>query len=187
MALMGAMTAARTLLIKPVLGRVLRPGADAAPQPLFEVPVIHYQIFLENFFPAAIHNIFTIVAISLLVVFIVRGLCDFAGDYLTSYVGFSAVTDLRDEVFRKLLKHGAAFFETTSTGRLMSSVMNDIDKIQTACSDMLADVLRQTFSVMGLLLVLFGIDWRLALFSKAQSPSVPDPTSRVCRKQPRAH
>ena len=182
MALMGAMTAARTLLIKPVLGRVLRPGADATPEALFEVPVIHYKIYLESFFPPAIHNIFTIVAISLLVVFIVRGLCDFAGDYLTSYVGFSAVTDLRNEVFRKLLKHGAAFFETTSTGRLMSSVMSDIDKIQTACSDMLADVLRQTFSVMGLLLVIFGIDWRLALFSLALFPFVLAPTARIGRK-----
>ena len=182
MALMGAMTAARTLLIRPVLGRVLRPAADASPQPLFEFPVIHYKIYLESFFPAGVHNIFTIVAISLLVVFIVRGACDFAGDYLTSYVGFSAVTDLRNEVFRKLLRHGAAFFEATSTGRLMSSVMNDIDKIQTACSDMLADVLRQTFSVLALLLVIFGIDWRLALFSLALVPFVLWPTARLGRR-----
>ena len=182
MAVMGAMTAVRTLLIKPVLGRVLRPTADAVPQPLFEIPGIHYQIFLESFFPASVHNIFTIVAISLLVVFIVRGACDFAGDYLTSYVGFSAVTDLRNEVFRKLLRHGAEFFETTSTGRLMSSVMNDIDKIQTACSDMLGDVLRQTFSVLGLLLVIFGIDWRLALFSLTLFPFVLAPTAKLGRK-----
>ena len=78
-----------------------------------------------------------------MVVFLVRGLCDYLGDYLTSFVGFSAVTDLRNEVFEKVLRHGAAFFETTSTGRLMSSVMSDIDKIQVACSDMFADLLRQ--------------------------------------------
>jgi subfamily B ATP-binding cassette protein MsbA len=59
--------------------------------------------------------------------------------------------------------------------------MNDIDKIQTACSDMLADVLRQTFSVMGLALVLFGIDWRLALFSLALFPFVLAPTARIGR------
>src|SRR5436189_450636 len=87
MAIMGAMTAARTLLIKPVLGRVLRPSMDGTPEPIFTVPIVRYQIYLENLFPAWIHNIFTIVAISVLVVFLVRGICDYLGDYLTNYVG----------------------------------------------------------------------------------------------------
>ena len=128
MAIVGAMTAARTLLIKPVLGRVLRPAAAGPPEPIFTVPVIHKPLYLEHFFPPSIHNIFTIVAIAILVVFALRGLCDYLGDYLTNFVGFSAVKDLRNQVFEKVLRHGAAFFETTSTGRLMSSVMNDIDK-----------------------------------------------------------
>jgi subfamily B ATP-binding cassette protein MsbA len=180
MAVMGAMTAARTLLIKPVLGRVLHPGLDAKPEPIFSV--LGHPFYLEQFFPAFIHNIFTIVAISILVVFFIRGICDYLGDYLTSFVGFSAVTDLRNQVFEKLLSHGAEFFESTSTGRLMSSVMNDIDKIQTACSDMLADLLRQTFTMLGLLIVIFGTDWRLALFALALFPFVLIPTSRLGRR-----
>src|ERR1019366_243000 len=141
----------------------LRPAADTVPEPLFVVPIFKKAIYLEQLFPASVHNIFTIVAISLLVVFFLRGICDYLGDFLTSYAGFSAVKDLRNEVFDKVLRHGSDFFENTSTGRLMSSIMNDIDKIQVACSDMFADVLRQSFSVIGLLLVLFGTDWRLAL------------------------
>jgi ATP-binding cassette, subfamily B, bacterial MsbA len=180
MAIMGAMTAARAIIIKPVFGRVLRPTADATPEPIFTI--LNHPIYLEQFFPASIHNIYTIVAISILVVFLVRGLCDYLGDYLTSYVGFSAVTDLRNEVFAKVLRHGAAFFETTSTGRLMSSVMSDIDKIQTACSDMLADLLRQIFSLLGLLIVIFGTDWRLALFALLLFPIILIPTSRLGRK-----
>ena len=111
-----------------------------------------------------------------------RGICDYMGDYLTSYVGFSAVTDLRNQVFEKVLRHGAAFFETTSTGRLMSSVMSDIDKIQVACSDMFADLLRQTFSLFGLLIVIFGTDWRLAVFALLLFPLILFPTARLGRK-----
>lgn len=181
MAVFGAMTAARVLLIKVVLGRVLRP-AEVAPQPLFEIPVLHKQIFLEQFFPPSIHNIFTIVAITILVVFLTRGLCDYFGDYLTNFVGFSVVTDLRNQVFDKVLRHGAAFYESTSTGKLMSSVMNDIDKIQVASSDMLADLLRQIFSAIGLLLLIFGTDWRLALFSFALFPFVFVPTARLGKR-----
>jgi len=182
MAVFGAMTAARVLLIKVVLGRVLRPALDAVPEPLFVVPVLHKAIYLEQFFPPAIHNIFTIVAIAILVVFATRGICDYLGDYLTNFVGFSAVTDLRNRVFEKVLRHGAAFFEATSTGRLMSSIMNDIDKIQVASSDMFADLLRQIFSAFGLLLVIFGTDWRLALFSLALFPFVLLPTARLGKR-----
>src|SRR5580704_609068 len=85
MAIFGAMTAARVLLIKVVLGRVLRPGLDASPDPIFTIPVVNYKIYLEQFFPQSIHNIFTIVAIAILVVFALRGLCDYLGDYLTNF------------------------------------------------------------------------------------------------------
>ncbi len=86
------------------------------------------------------------VAAGILLVFLLRGLFDYAGNYLVNYVGFSAVTDLRQRVFDKVLRHGAEFFESHSTGRLMSSIMNDIDKIQVATSHILADLLRQTFT-----------------------------------------
>ena len=52
-----------------------------------------------------------------------------------------------------MLNQGAQFFEAHSTGRLMSSIMNDIDKIQVATSHILADLLRQFFTVLGLLFV----------------------------------
>jgi len=182
MAVVGAMTAARTLLIRPVLGRVLRPGADAVSTPIFTIPVINKDIFLEQFFPASIHNVFVIVALAILFVFATRGICDYLGDYLTNLVGFSAVKDLRTEVFDKVLRHGAAFFESTSTGRLMSSVMSDIDKIQVASSDMFADVLRQIFSVIGLTIVIFGTDWKLAFFAIALFPFVLVPTARLGKR-----
>jgi subfamily B ATP-binding cassette protein MsbA len=182
MAIFGAMTAIRVILLKPVLGQVLRPAQDGPAVPLFTIPIWRHPFYLQDLFPAHFHNIFTIVAIAIVVVFLIRGVCDYLGDYLTSFVGFSAVTDLRNEVFEKVLRHGAAFFETTSTGRLMSSVMSDIDKIQVACSDMFADLLRQTFSMVGLLMLLFGTDWKLALFALTLFPVALIPTARLGKK-----
>ncbi len=84
------------------------------------------------------------VAFAILAVFLIKGVCDYLGNYLVNYVGFSAVTDLRNAVFDKVLKQGAEFFEAHSTGQLMSSIMNDIDKVQLATSHILADFLRQS-------------------------------------------
>jgi len=94
----------------------------------------------------------------------------------------AAVKDLRNDVFEKVLRHGAAFFEATSTGKLMSYVMSDIDRIQVASSDMFADLLRQTFSAIFLLIVIFGTDWKLALFSLMLFPCVLIPTAMLGKR-----
>jgi subfamily B ATP-binding cassette protein MsbA len=99
-----------------------------------------------------------------------------------NYVGCSAVTDLRNTVFDKLLRQGAQFFESHSTGRLMSAIMNDIDKIQVATSHILADLLRQAFVASGLLLVILNKDWKLALVSLTVLPFVLFPTARIGRR-----
>ncbi len=88
---------------------------------------------------------------AILAVFAIKGLCDYFGNYLVNYVGLSAVTDLRQDVFDRVVHQDAHFFESNSTARVMSSIMNDLEKIQVAMSHILADLLRQSFTAMGLL------------------------------------
>src|SRR5579884_806770 len=182
MAAVGAAQALTALLIGPIFDRVLNPASPESTVPLFTVPGLHYTIYLNRFVPGSIHNVWTMVAVGILFAFLVKGVCDYFGNYLVSYVGFSAVTDLRQKVFDRVLYQDAQFYEATSTGRLMSSIMNDIDKIQLATSQMLADWLRQSFSVVFLLCVVVQTDWRLALFSLTLLPFVLVPTARIGRK-----
>ncbi len=95
----------------------------------------------------------------------VKGLCDYAGNYLINYVGLSAVTDLRQAVFDRVVYQDAHFFEDNSTARVMSSIMNDLEKIQVALSHILADWLRQSFTALAMLAIVLKTDWRLALVS----------------------
>ncbi len=136
------------LLVGPVFDRALKPAGPEAPVALFKAPLTGAPVYLNDFVPSAIHNEWTMIALAILVVFLLRGLFDYCGNYLVNYVGLAAVTDLRQTVFDKVLRHGAEFFESHSTGRLMSSIMNDIDKIQVATSHILADLLRQCFVVL---------------------------------------
>jgi subfamily B ATP-binding cassette protein MsbA len=161
---------------------VLNRTAPNTPVLLYTDPVFHHQFYLSSFVPSFIGNVWTMVAFAILAVFLVKGVCDYFGNYLVNKVGFSAVTNLRDEVFDKVLKQGAEFFESHSTGRLMSSIMNDIDKVQLATSHILADLLRQTFTAVSLLLVVMTKDWRLALASLTVLPFVAVPTTRIGRR-----
>jgi ATP-binding cassette, subfamily B, bacterial MsbA len=183
MAIVGAAQAAIPLLIRPVIDKVLRPDAPDEPVVLFQkVPFLSHPLYLNQFIPFHLHNILNLVAFAIVMAFILKGVCDYAANYLISYSGFSVVTDLRNAVFEKVLRQGAEFFESNSTGRLMSSVMNDIEKIQTATSNMLADLLRQVFTVAALLVVVTQTNWRLALVSLTVLPVVLIPTARIGRR-----
>ncbi|PWT99578.1 MAG: ABC transporter [Terriglobia bacterium] len=182
MALVGAAQALTALLIGPIFDRVLNPAAPDTPVLLFTDPIFRHEVYLDQIVPSWIHNIWTMVAFAILLVFLMKGICDYFANYLINYVGFSAVTDLRQTVFGKVLKQGAQFFESHSTGRLMSSIMNDIDKIQVAVSHILADFLRQSFVTIGLLFVVIHKDWRLTLVSLTVLPFVLIPTARIGKR-----
>ena len=182
MACAGAAHATVALLLRPVFDRVLKPASANLPVLLFKVPGWGKEVYLNQITPAWIHDVWTMIAFWILAVFLLKGLSDFCGNYLVNYVGFSAITDLRQRVFEKVLRQGAQFFELHSTGRLMSSIMNDIEKMQVATSHMLADWLRQTFSVLGLLYVLIALDWKLAVISLTLLPFVLLPTVRIGKR-----
>jgi len=185
MSVAGAAHAMIALLVGPVFDRVLNPASPEAPVRLFTIPGLDRPVYLHQFVPEGIRNVWTMVAFGILATFLVKGLADYAGNYLINFVGLSAVTDLRQRVFDKVLRHGSQFFEMYSTGRLMSSIMNDIDKVQVATSHMLADFLRQSFTVVWLLAVLLYNDWKLALVSLTLLPFVLLPTARIGRRMRR--
>jgi subfamily B ATP-binding cassette protein MsbA len=182
MAIAGAGHAMMPLLIGPVFDRVLDPRSPDTPLKLFTNPFTRDPVYLQQFVPAAIHNVWTMVAVAIIVVMLVKGLADYFGNYVVNYVGISAVTDVRQAVFDNVLRQDAEFFETQPTGHIMSSIMSDIEKIQLATSSMLADWMRQTFTIIGLGYVLLQQDWKLALVSVTVLPIVLVPTIRIGKR-----
>jgi subfamily B ATP-binding cassette protein MsbA len=175
----GAAQGLTALLIGPVFDRVLNPDTADEPVKLFSISPGH-PIYLRVPFP--VHNVWTTIAIAILGTFVIKGLCDYAGNYLINFVGLSAVTDLRQAVFERVLHQDAQYFENNSTGRVMSSIMNDLEKIQVAMSHILADWLRQSFTAIALLSAVLLTDWRLALVSLTVLPFVLIPTIKLGRR-----
>jgi subfamily B ATP-binding cassette protein MsbA len=180
MALAGAAQGFIAMLMKPTFERVLNPNSSGR-LPLFPHPILHRQLYLDQLLPLD-RSPWTLVGIAIVAVFLIKGICDYLGNYLISYAGFSAVTDLRNAVFDKVVKQGAEFFEAHSTGQLMSSIMNDIDKVQVATSQMLADFLRQLFSAIALTIVVLSNDPKLAVVSLTVLPFVILPTRSIGRR-----
>lgn len=182
MACVGAAQALTALLIGPIFDRVLNPQSAETPVTLFTIPIVKRPLMLGDLLPSSLHNVWTMVAVAILAVFLIKGLCDYAGNFLINYVGLSAVTDLRQTVFDRVLQQDAQFFESNSTARVMSSIMIDLEKIQVALSNMLADFLRQLFTALGLGAVVLQTDWKLAVVSLTVLPFVLVPTLRLGKR-----
>ncbi len=182
MAIVGAAQALTAKLIVPIFDRVLNPQTADAPVSLGKIPLLNYEVFLDSFMPQDIHNVWTMVAIAILAVFLIKGICDYCANYLVNKVGLSAVTDLRQDVFDRVVHQDAHFFEANSTARVMSSIMNDLEKIQVALSHILADLLRQSFTGLFLLAYVVQTDWKLAAFSLTVLPFVLVPTARLGKR-----
>ena len=182
MSLVGASQALLVSLIPPLFDRVLSANAPDNPVRLFKVPGFGWTLYLSDIMPSGVHNIWTSVAIGILFAFFLKGLCDYGANYIINYVGFSAVTDIRQQVFERVLHQDASFFHENSTGSLMSSIMNDIDKIQVAVSHLLADWFRQFFTVTFLLAAVLQANWRFAVVALTVLPFVLYPTVRLGRR-----
>jgi len=167
LAAVGLMDAFRVILIRPIFDRVLNPDSVGHDVLLFHLPG-HGPIYLHQFLPSQFHNAWTMVAVALVGATIMKAICDYAGTYLVSYAGFGMITDLRNELYDAILRRSVRFFSKHSTGALLSTIINDVERVQYAMSSVLAEFLQQLFTLIftvGVVIVFGGkLAWVLLLF-----------------------
>jgi subfamily B ATP-binding cassette protein MsbA len=177
----GFFEAVTALLIGPIFDRVLDPQAPDSTVALLTIPYLNATVYLDRLLPEWIHNVWTVVAVFIVGVALGKAICEYAANYLINLVGFSVIMDLRNQLYERIIRQSMSFFHRYSTGQLMSTVLNDIEKIQLAVSHVLADLLRQSFTLVALLCVVILLDWRLALVSLSLVPFVLIPSVRIGR------
>jgi len=168
MAAVGLLDAFRVLLIGPIFDRVLNPASPSRDIQLFRLPGTQSNVLLQQFVPSHFQNPWTVVAFALVSATILKGIFDYAGTYLVNYAGFGMITDLRDDLYDSILRSSAAFFQRHPTGTLVSTIVNDIERVQYAMSSVLAEFLQQLFTLIftAAVVVLLGgkLAWVLVLF-----------------------
>jgi len=168
MAVVGAMAAFRILLVKPIFDNVLSPNAPPGLVLVFRIPHTAFDINLQRFLPSYFHNAWTVVAVALVGSAFLKSVCDYFGTYLVNRAGFGMITDLRNDLYDAVLRRSVGFFQKHTTGTLLSTLINDIEKVQFAMSSVLSDFLQQTFTLIftAIAVVIVGgkLAWVLLLF-----------------------
>ena len=115
-------------------------------------------------------------------VFAFRGLVNFGDNYLTDYVGLRIINDVRDGLNRHLQFLSLSFFQRHPTGTLISRVTNDVSLVRSALTDSVASLIRDTTSLLALIVVAFLKDWVLATIAFVVFPASVLPITRMSKK-----
>ena len=115
-------------------------------------------------------------------VFAFRGFVNFGDNYLTDYVGLRIINDVRDGLNRHLQSLSLSFFQRHPTGTLISRVTNDVSLVRSALTDSVASLIRDTTSLLALIVVAFLKDWVLATIAFVVFPASVLPITRMSKK-----
>jgi len=127
----------------------------------------------------------TVLPLAVMGLGVIKGFFTFGEGYLMNFVGQRVVADMRARLYNHLQTLSLSFFDKTPTGVLMARITNDVNSIQGAVSNAVTGMLKDFFTFMGLLGVIFYRDWLLALVAIFVFPLAAYPFvhfSRTLRK-----
>jgi subfamily B ATP-binding cassette protein MsbA len=169
LAMVGLLDTFRILLLQPIFDQVLDPHAPEGPITL-GLAKSPWHVDLRLLIPRFLHmhNAWTVVAFALVASTVLKGLCDYSGTYLVNYAGFGTIMDLRNQLYEATMRRSSSFFHKHATGTILSTLINDVDRVQNAVSTVISEFLQQFFTfIVGLFFVIkLGgeLSWALLLF-----------------------
>ena len=122
------------------------------------------------------------ISLVILGLYTLKGVCSYFSTTFVADAGLRAVTDLRNRLYEHILKQSFTFLGRRTTGSLMSHITTDVERIQAAVSELAGDLLKEGLTILGLLAVIFYMDWGLALFSLVGMPAALIPLVRLGRR-----
>lgn len=168
-------------LMKFAFDYVLNPSSADSKPSLFTLPGGHV-VYLNDFFPTRIHNVATVFAISVIVLFIFKGIAEYLGTTEIQYAGQSAISSLRNQVYARIIRQPIAFFQHNPTGRVLSVVINDVERSRVALSEYLADLFLKGSTLIVFIGVMLRLDWKMALGTGVLLPLIVLPVNKFGRK-----
>ena len=155
MLVVGATTSTLAFLVKPVLDEIfLKKNAEM----LIWIPL------------------------AVIVIYMIKGVCSYTQTILMSFIGQRIVADLRNNLYKQIQMQSLSFFTKNPTGILMSRITNDVGSVQGAVSEAVTSLLKDSFTLICLVFVIFYRDWQLAIIAMFVFPLTIYPIAKFGQK-----
>ena len=146
----------RNAFILAIIGNILYGIVDALLikllQPLLDKGFVSHDMGFIRWLPFIVIGIF-----------LVRGLATFLSTYFMGWVGRHVVMNFRQQMFDHLLALPTSYFDRSTSGEILSKLIYNVEQVANASSDALTELVRETCTTIGLLVVMLTISWRLTL------------------------
>ena len=109
---------------------------------------------------------------AIILIFLIRGFATYGQTYNMSYIGQRVIIDVREAIFNHLQKLSLSYFDRRKTGVIMSNLTNDVAALQSAVVDNLISFITESVTLIGSLVSMLLIDWKLTLVTFITVPVV---------------
>ena len=161
MVFVSLLTAGQAFLVKPALDGVFL-KKEQVPQWIKNIII---QLHLDSLLLKKDMEMLLLLPIAIILLFLFKGIFEYGQAYLMNYVGLRIVADIREKLYNHLQTLSLSFFTKTPTGILISRITNDVNLIQGSVSNALTGLVKDAFTVIGLIGVVIYRDWKLALIA----------------------
>lgn len=127
---------------------------------------------LDKGFIAKDHAFIHWLPLGIILAFLIRGLAGFMSNYFMAWTGRNVVMRFRQDIFAHLLKLPARFYDNTTSGQLLSTIIYNVDQVAKASSDAIVTVVQESFFIVGLIVVMVMTSWKLSLLFLVTTPVI---------------
>jgi len=127
---------------------------------------------IDGSFVAKDPAVIRLVPLLIIGLFLTRGVANFISSYSMSWVGREVILELRRAMFAKLLCLPTRFYDRTPSGELLSKLIYDVEQVNQAATNAVANVVKDGFSIVGLLIWMAYINWLLTVIFIVAGPSI---------------
>jgi len=106
-----------------------------------------------------------LVALGFIGLVVVKGVFSYLQTYLTSFIGYKIVMDMRNQIFQHLQRLSLSFYKRRRAGEIMSRLISDTNVLQNALVENIMKLILNILLVIGVLIFIFYIHWRLSLLT----------------------
>jgi subfamily B ATP-binding cassette protein MsbA len=122
------------------------------------------------------------IPLAVIAIFLIKGGCNYMQTILMSFIGQRVIADLRNNLYRRIQMQSLSFFTKNPTGILMSRITSDVGYVQGAVSEAVTSLLKDSFTLICLVFVIFYRDWQLAIIAMFVFPLTIYPIAKFGAK-----
>ncbi|MGD0211036.1 MAG: ABC transporter transmembrane domain-containing protein, partial [Desulfomonilia bacterium] len=118
------------------------------------------------------------ITLAVVAIYLIKTVCDYFSFYFMNDIGQRTIMTLRDDLYAHIQTLSMPYFIRTPTGILISRITNDVNLVQLSVTESVTEFIRQSLTLLGLMVAVFWRDWRLAILAMIVFPLVIYPINK---------